>query len=54
MYLTYDVDFVPSDRRRGRRHQARSSPIWLDVANGKVYPVFDVLKGTASTDTVRE
>ena len=45
--LTYDVDFVPasSPLASGMKDV---HPIWLDVQNGKVYPVFDVLKGSGT------
>ena len=32
-------------RRRGMKDV---HPIWMDVQNGKLYPVFDVLKGTGT------
>ena len=45
VYLTYDVDFVPATSPQASGMRA-VHPIWLDVQNGKVYPVFDALKGT--------
>ena len=45
VYLTYDVDFVPATSPQASGMKA-VHPIWLDVQNGKVYPVFDVLKGS--------
>ncbi len=47
VFLTYDVDFVPatSPLADGMKDV---HPIWLDVQNGKVYPVFDVLKGSGT------
>lgn len=45
VYVTYDLDFIPASAPAATGiHQAR--PIWLDVQNGKLYPVFDVLKGS--------
>jgi plastocyanin len=45
VYLTYDVDFVATaDAPPGGMKDVH--PIWLDVQNGKIYPVFDVLKGS--------
>src|SRR4051794_14432094 len=42
VYLTYDVDFVATqDAPAGGMKDVH--PIWLDVQNGTVYPVFDVL-----------
>jgi plastocyanin len=48
--LTYDVDFVPatSPKASGMKDV---HPIWLDVQNGKFYPVFDVLKGSGTNGT---
>ncbi|SEH14034.1 cupredoxin domain-containing protein [Thermoleophilum album] len=45
VYVTYDIDFVPADSPTGRRMKA-VRPIWMDVQNGSLYPVFDVLKGS--------
>jgi len=47
VYVTYDVDFVPATSRLASGMKD-VHPIWLDVQNGKVYPVFDVLKGTGT------
>jgi len=44
VYLTYDVDFVPATTPRASEMKD-VHPIWLDVQNGKVYPVFDALEG---------
>ena len=43
--ITYDVDFVPatSPPPSGMKDV---HPIWMDVQNGSIYPVFDVLKGS--------
>ena len=47
VYLTYDVDFVATkDAPAGGMKDVH--PIWLDVQNGKVYPVFDVLEGSGT------
>lgn len=45
VYMTYTVDFVPrgSLAARGIRPVR---PIWMDVQNGSLYPVFDVEKGS--------
>jgi len=45
--ITYDVDFVPATSPKAATMKA-VHPIWLDVANGKVYPVFDVHKGSGT------
>jgi plastocyanin len=47
VYITYDVDFVPSHSRLGRRMRP-VKPIWMDVENGKTYPVFDVPRGAGA------
>jgi plastocyanin len=47
VYLTYDVDFVATnDAPAGGMKDV--PPIWLDVQNGKIYPVFDALKGSGT------
>jgi plastocyanin len=45
--LTYDVDFVPATSPKASTMKS-VHPIWLDVQNGKIYPVFDVLKGSGA------
>jgi plastocyanin len=45
VYLTYDIDFVPATSPQASGMKA-VHPIWLDVQNGEVYPVFDALKGS--------
>jgi plastocyanin len=45
--VTYDVDFVPATSKRAATMKP-VHPIWLDVENGKVYPVFDVHKGSGT------
>ena len=48
--ITYDVDIVPTDDAPpGGMKDVH--PIWMDVQNGSVYPVFDVLKGTGADGT---
>ena len=48
--ITYDVDIVPTnDAPAGGMKDVH--PIWMDVQNGSVYPVFDVLKGSGSGGT---
>jgi hypothetical protein len=44
VYMVYEIDFIPatSPAARGIRPVR---PIWMDVANGSMYPVFDVEKG---------
>jgi plastocyanin len=45
--ITYDVDFVPATSPKASTMKD-VHPIWLDVQNGKVYPVFDALKGSGT------
>ncbi len=48
--ITYDVDMVPaSNAPPGGMKDVH--PIWMDVQNGSVYPVFDVLKGSGTGGT---
>ena len=43
VWITYDIDFIPATIAGGQ-HQA-GAPVWMDVQNGSVYPVFDVVPG---------
>jgi hypothetical protein len=45
VYVTYDVDFVPKASPTGLAMKP-AIPLWLDVQNGKAYPVFDVHQGS--------
>ncbi|MGK2932237.1 MAG: hypothetical protein ACSLFD_05655 [Solirubrobacterales bacterium] len=46
---TYTISFIPdSDPVAGTIKEAR--PIWMDVQNGKIYPVFDVLRDSGGAD----
>jgi plastocyanin len=48
--ITYDVDVVPlDDPPPGGMKDVR--PIWMDVQNKSIYPVFDVLKGSGTNGT---
>ncbi len=44
VWVTYDVDFVPADSPAASSLKG-IRPLWMDVENGKIYPVFDALKG---------
>ena len=44
VYLTYTIDFIPATAPQAASIRP-VRPIWMDVQNGKVYPVFDVPKG---------
>jgi hypothetical protein len=39
------MDFIPKTSRAAR-HIRAVHPVWMDVRNGNVYPVFDALQGT--------
>jgi hypothetical protein len=43
--LTYDFDFVPASSGTTLRDV---TPVWMDVQNGSIYPVFDVASGSGS------
>lgn len=47
VWITYDVDFVPAATPAGRATKP-VRPIWMDVANGSYYPVFDVKRGSGT------
>lgn len=49
VWLTYDMDYVPADSELAR-HMTPVRPLWLDVENGKTYPVFDVHRGSGGAD----
>ncbi|MCU1391613.1 MAG: hypothetical protein JWM34_41 [Ilumatobacteraceae bacterium] len=47
IWITYDLDFIPAtDPAAASITPAR--PIWNDVQNGSIYPVFDVIKGSGT------
>jgi hypothetical protein len=45
VWVTYDLDFIPATSPAAAGIEP-ARPIWTDVQNGSVYPVFDVLKGS--------
>jgi plastocyanin len=45
VYMVYEVDFVPKGSRAARGIRP-VRPIWMDVQNGSLYPVFNVRKGS--------
>jgi hypothetical protein len=44
VWVQYDLDWVPATSARGR-HMKPARPLWIDVQNGRAYPVFDALRG---------
>ena len=45
LYVTYTIDFIP-DGSAAARGIRPVRPIWMDVENGRGYPVFDSFKGS--------
>jgi plastocyanin len=45
VFITYTIDFIPADSPLANGIKP-AHPIWMDVENGEVYPVFDALKGS--------
>jgi len=45
VWVTYDIDLIPATSPAAKSVK-RAIPIWMDVQNGSVYPVFDVIQGT--------
>lgn len=41
VYITYDIDFIPADSPAAMGIHA-AHPLWMDVEDHNVYPVFDV------------
>jgi hypothetical protein len=41
VYITYDMDFIP-DSAPAARGITPGHPIWMDVEDHHIYPVFDV------------
>jgi hypothetical protein len=43
VYITYDIDFIPANSPAAVGMKA-AHPIWMDVQDHSIYPVFDVLR----------
>jgi len=50
VWMTYDLDFIPARSSAAKRIQP-ARPIWMDVQNGSIYPVFDVHRGSGQDGT---
>ncbi len=50
VWVTYEIDIIPADAPEATG-MLQARPIWMDVQNGSVYPVFDVLRGDGDGDT---
>jgi len=44
--ITYDITFIPA--KNNKKPPTSVIPIWMDVQNGSVYPVFDVHRGSGT------
>ncbi|MCB0868532.1 MAG: hypothetical protein KDB48_07530 [Solirubrobacterales bacterium] len=49
LYATYTVDFIPAGTPAAEGMKA-VTPIWMDVENGGIYPVFDVFRDSGGKD----
>lgn len=49
LYFEYTLDFVP-DSASEAADIVRARPIWMDVENGRIYPVFDVWRDSGGAD----
>jgi plastocyanin len=49
VWITYELDFVPAGTQLAASMRP-ARPVWLDVENGKAYPVFDVHRGEGGVD----
>jgi plastocyanin len=45
VWVTYDIDMIPATSAAAKSIKP-VVPIWMDVQNGSVYPVFDAIQGT--------
>ncbi len=50
VWVTYDLDFVPMTSPLAKTIKP-AKPVWMDVQNGSIYPVFDVLQGSGKNGT---
>jgi plastocyanin len=50
VFITYDIDFIPATAP-GAASLTAVHPLWMDVQNHHIYPVFDVLKGSGTNGT---
>ena len=50
IWITYDLDFIPASSDLGKTIKP-ARPVWMDVQNGSIYPVFDVKQGTGTNGT---
>src|SRR5207244_2924139 len=44
VWITYDVDVVPATAPQAK-HMRVAKPVWMDIQNVSIYPVYDALRG---------
>jgi hypothetical protein len=49
LYATYTIDYIP-DTAPEAASIKEAKPIWMDVESGRIYPVFDVHRGSGGAD----
>lgn len=47
IWITYQLDIIPMDAPEAA-DIVPVQPLWMDVQNGSIYPVFDVIKGSGT------
>jgi plastocyanin len=47
VYVTYDFDFIPATSPAASTI-TEAQPVWMDVQNGSIYPVFNVTAGSGT------
>jgi plastocyanin len=47
VWMTYDIDFIPATSKYAK-DITPARPVWMDIQNGQIYPVFDAIKGTGT------
>jgi plastocyanin len=52
VFITYDIDFVP-DSEPAAQSITPLKALWMDVAGTRIYPVFDVYKGSGTKGKFR-
>jgi len=49
IWVTYTIDLIPASSPPAASMKP-ATPIWMDVQNGSIYPVFDVMQGSGNKD----
>ncbi|MEY3361854.1 MAG: hypothetical protein RL531_1573 [Actinomycetota bacterium] len=50
VWITYAIDFIPATSKVASSITP-ARPVWMDIQNGEIYPVFDALKGSGTDGT---